>query len=273
MKRQAFTLAEVLAATGLLLLVMIPSFPVLPRAREAARQSQCMDNVKRFATGILMYAQDYDGAVVPWFKMREYPGQPLNERFWIGLLQPYLQSQLLPPDPGKTYTVGGQPVGIHRCPEWTLERFLQGVNMPDCYPGTMDFYMPPTQVFAHYAVPFQMAVRGGSGTLKDPYYQWAGSLCYPPESGGLTRYLHEIKRPQETEILADGITFLDKGPSYVVTNGGGCESQKIHGNGSNFAFADGHARFIEGNAERYLDTTIENGRTVWYMRYFTFSMP
>ncbi|GIV20692.1 MAG: hypothetical protein KatS3mg023_2443 [Armatimonadota bacterium] len=272
MKRQAFTLAEVLAATGLLLLVMIPSFPVLPRAREAARQSQCLDNVKQFATGILLYAYDYDEAIVPWFKIREYPGQPLNERFWIGLLQPYIHSQLLPPDPGKTYTVGGQPVGIHRCPSWSAERYMEGVNMPDCYPGELDPFWPPTQVFAHYGIVFQMASRMGAGTPENPYYHSPGSLCYPPGSGGLTRYMPELKRPAETILIGDGLTFLDKGPTYVLVPFG-CESQRVHSHGSNFAFADGHARFIENNAERYLSSTTEDGRTVWYKRYFTFSMP
>lgn len=272
MRRQAFTLGEVLAAAGLLLLVTIPSFPVLPRAREAARQSQCMDNVKRFATGILMYAQDYNEAVVPWWGVFEYPRQPLNERFWLGRLQPYIGSQLLPPDPGKTYTAGGKPVGIHRCPEWTLERYLRGANMPDCYPGSLDHYLPFTQVFAHYSVVFHQTFLGGDGTPDNPHFQLAGSLLYPPAFGGVTRYLSEIRRPQETILFGDGATILD-GRSTYVTVTIGCESQKVHGDGSNFAFADGHARFIEGNSERYLATTTVHGRTVWYKRYFTFSMP
>ncbi len=272
MNRRGFSLGEVLAATGLLLLAVIPSFPVLPRAREHARQLQCMDNVKTMMFGVLMYAQDYDEAVVPWWKMREYVGQPLNERFWIGLLQPYIHSALLPPDPNRTYTVGGQPLGVHKCPAWTQQRFLEGVNIPDCYPSAMDAYFPPTQVFAHYAVVFQMATRGGAGTPQEPYYHFAGSLCYPPESGGVTRYLHEIKRPLETVLLGDGITFLDKGPTYVVIHIG-CGAQKIHSDGANYGFADGHSAFIKGNSERYLATAEENGQTVYFMRYFTFSMP
>lgn len=272
MRRSAFSLTEVLAATGLLFLTLIPSFPVVPRARESARQAQCIDNIKVFSRGIAMYAADWDGAVVPWFKIREYVGQPLNERFWIGLLQPYIHSQLLPPDPGKTYTVGGQPQGVHRCPSWSLDRFLAGTNMPDCYPGAYDPLMPPTQVFAHYGIAFHMATRGGAGTPENPYYHYPGSLGYPSGEGGwLTRYMREIKRPAETVLIGDGITFLDNGPAYVVISIG-CGSQEIHENGSNFGFADGHAAFIKGNAERYLSTTIEDGQTVYYERYFTFSM-
>ena len=35
-------------------------FPVFARAREKARQSSCLSNVKQIGLGELMYAQDYD---------------------------------------------------------------------------------------------------------------------------------------------------------------------------------------------------------------------
>jgi len=35
-------------------------FPVFARAREKARQSNCLSNIKQQMTGVLMYAQDYD---------------------------------------------------------------------------------------------------------------------------------------------------------------------------------------------------------------------
>ncbi|MCS7190932.1 MAG: hypothetical protein NZ843_04960, partial [Fimbriimonadales bacterium] len=111
---------------------------------------------------------------------------------------------------------------------------------------------------------------GGAGTQQNPYYHFAGSLVYPPPNG-LTRYLSEIRRPGETILMGDGITFLDRGPTYVVISLG-CESQFIHQEGSNFVFLDGHAKYIARNSERYLMSTVENNQTVWFMRYFTFSM-
>jgi prepilin-type processing-associated H-X9-DG protein len=118
---------------------------------------------------------------------------------------------------------------------------------------------------------FQMAQRGGAGTPQNPYYHYAGSLVYPPASGGLTRYLAEIRRPGETILMGDGITMLDRGPTYVVISLG-CESQFIHQEGSNFVFLDGHSKYISRNSERYLMTTTENNQTVYFMRYYTFSM-
>ncbi len=40
-------------------------FPVFARAREKARQSSCLSNVKQITLGILMYAQDYDERFSP----------------------------------------------------------------------------------------------------------------------------------------------------------------------------------------------------------------
>lgn len=142
--------------------------------------------------------------------------------------------------------------------------------MPDCYPGAYDSYFPPTEVFSHYGMVFQMAQRGGAGTQQNPYYHFAGSLVYPPPNG-LTRYLAEIRRPGETILVGDGITMLDRGPTYVLISLG-CESQFIHQEGSNFVFLDGHSKYIARNSERYLMTTTENNQTVYFMCYYTFSM-
>jgi prepilin-type processing-associated H-X9-DG protein len=47
--------------------------------------------------------------------------------------------------------------------------------------------------------------------------------------------------------LGDGITMLDRGPTYVVISLG-CESQFIHQEGSNFVFLDGHSKYISRNS-------------------------
>jgi hypothetical protein len=71
--------------------------------------------------------------------------------------------------------------------------------------------------------------------------------------------------------MGDGITILDRGPTDVVISLG-CESQFIHQEGSNYVVLDGHSKYIARNSERYLMTTTENNQTVYFMRYYTFSM-
>jgi prepilin-type processing-associated H-X9-DG protein len=61
-------------------------FPVFARAREKARQTNCLNNVKQLALGVMQYAQDYDEVLPASF----YPGNPLGNRFWHEKIQPYV---------------------------------------------------------------------------------------------------------------------------------------------------------------------------------------
>ena len=270
MKRHGFTLIELLVVIAIIAILAAILFPVFAQARESARKTQCLSNGNQLGKAILMYAQDYDEAIVGWFKVTEYAGQPLWERFWIGMLQPYVKGEVNRPPAGQRWVAGGTPKGVYSCPSWSLSNYLRGANMPDCYPGALDPYMPPTEIFSHYGMVYQMAQRGGAGTQQSPYYHFAGSLVYPPPNG-LTRYLAEIRRPAETILMGDGITMLDRGTTNVLISLG-CESQFIHQEGSNFVFLDGHSKYVSRNSERYLQTTTENNQTVWFMRYYTFSM-
>jgi prepilin-type N-terminal cleavage/methylation domain-containing protein/prepilin-type processing-associated H-X9-DG protein len=60
MKRRAFTLIELLVVIAIIAILAAILFPVFARAREAARKTACINNLKQIGTGIMMYAQDYD---------------------------------------------------------------------------------------------------------------------------------------------------------------------------------------------------------------------
>ncbi len=60
MKSKGFTLIELLVVIAIIAILAAILFPVFARAREKARQSSCLSNVKQIMTGIMMYAQDYD---------------------------------------------------------------------------------------------------------------------------------------------------------------------------------------------------------------------
>lgn len=60
MKRTGFTLIELLVVIAIIAILAAILFPVFARAREKARQASCSSNLKQLATGVLMYAQDYD---------------------------------------------------------------------------------------------------------------------------------------------------------------------------------------------------------------------
>jgi len=60
MRRKGFTLIELLVVIAIIAILAAILFPVFARAREKARQTACLNNVRQQATGVLMYVQDYD---------------------------------------------------------------------------------------------------------------------------------------------------------------------------------------------------------------------
>ncbi len=56
--RKGFTLIELLVVIAIIAILAAILFPVFARAREKARQTSCLSNLKEIGLGILMYAQD-----------------------------------------------------------------------------------------------------------------------------------------------------------------------------------------------------------------------
>ena len=60
MKKRGFTLIELLVVIAIIAILAAILFPVFAKAREKARQSACLSNVKQQAQGLMMYEDDYD---------------------------------------------------------------------------------------------------------------------------------------------------------------------------------------------------------------------
>src|SRR5262245_26175279 len=217
LKRRGFTLIELLVVIAIIAILAAILFPVFAQAREKARAITCLSNEKQMATSVLMYAQDYDEAIVPWWSTPGC-GMARKDRFWSGRLQPYMKN-------------GGDvgPTGLFRCPSYSDSKFREGGNSADCDgAGYWDDKLPALEYYAHYGALFPLAF--GSGASNDPYARYAGSqiTCNADCSNcsaSVINYLPSVVRPADTVVAGDGITMVDKSGSFVRV-ATGCEAQK-----------------------------------------------
>lgn len=98
MKRTGFTLIELLVVIAIIAILAAILFPVFAKAREKARQSSCLSNVKQIMLGVLSYSQDYD-EVLPAL----YRGTAGNFVVWPMQISPYVKNQQIFICPSKRF--------------------------------------------------------------------------------------------------------------------------------------------------------------------------
>jgi prepilin-type N-terminal cleavage/methylation domain-containing protein/prepilin-type processing-associated H-X9-DG protein len=89
----AFTLIELLVVIAVIGLLAAILFPVFGIARENARRSSCMNNLKQIGLGVMQYNQDYDDH---YPMLHDDPNANFNldagETAWAMIIQPYIKS-------------------------------------------------------------------------------------------------------------------------------------------------------------------------------------
>lgn len=63
---RGFTLIELLVVIAIIAILAAILFPVFAKAREKARQTVCLSNMKQIGLGLMMYTEDYDETYPPY---------------------------------------------------------------------------------------------------------------------------------------------------------------------------------------------------------------
>ncbi len=127
-RKAGFTLIELLVVIAIIAILAAILFPVFAQAREKARATSCLSNLKQIGLATQMYLQDYDGVyptnVLPgpgyWLDPIDDPTMQPN---WWSELQPYVKNQAIfvcPSATVMTYVLPGHANTSYMANWWVI---------------------------------------------------------------------------------------------------------------------------------------------------------
>ena len=270
-RKSAFTLIELLVVIAIIAILAAILFPVFAQAREKARQTSCLSNMKQIELGELQYVQDFDETYPP-FRGRNvasgyYPSLPGKTSVGMeDLLDPYIKS-----------------IDIWKCPDDSIPRNNCSTPLPANlkalsysftfgYPGyyseTTGAYTASSDPTADYVAfgihgSFQYPSTGSYVVSKTLAQIGAPSdtiSMYELYYTGSYNYGYSYYRLNSNSVASGNANSLPSAPNAVIASW--CTSAAdapitigSHASStvSNFAFADGHVKSM--NRGNLLPTT------------------
>lgn len=222
---KAFTLIELLVVIAIIAILAAILFPVFARARENARRSSCMSNLKQIGLGVMQYTQDYD---------EKYPYN------WGD----------------GTSTTPTVYVNDSSSPGYSLKTKPQAGGAAQRYFTWMDFiypYVKSTQVFVCPSATSDATAPsyGYSGAIGGfMRYKYDGSTVPGATTPRTAAALSAVQRPSEVYMIMDYnsaygyIAGADDVPAFARSTVKSTNQLVApHLDGGNFAYADGHVKW------------------------------
>lgn len=211
-----FTLIELLVVIAIISILAAILFPVFARARENARRTSCVSNLKQLALGIRMYTQDYDERF-PMYKMNDTGVTASNPFGWSDAIQPYINNKQVlqcPSEPNKP-------------------------NISPSSPGYTDYWInaetassATSASLAQVAYPSQTVLSGDGDSGTSRY-----------NANGITNNKDGFNSSCSTRTSTD-----PQGLNRAKIPGGGYDR---HLEGTNIAFIDGHVKWLKGDGTSF----------------------
>ncbi len=175
MSRRGFTLIELLVVIAIIAILAAILFPVFARAREKARQTSCLSNLKQLGLGVTMYCQDYD-EIMP---INGPHGGDITTKWWSGRIYPYVKNAQLYRCPSRQTMVIAYSIN-YRMSNWSAGIEMAQIEFP-----------AETILLADSEPTVQYTLGVSAGTSLDwilhaPYDQTIYTWCppFPRHNGG-----------------------------------------------------------------------------------------
>jgi prepilin-type N-terminal cleavage/methylation domain-containing protein/prepilin-type processing-associated H-X9-DG protein len=182
--RSGFTLIELLVVIAIIAILAAILFPVFAQAKEAAKKTSCLSQIKQIGTASMLYAGDYDDYAAPMMTSPELmfgtpsgPAPVMIIRWWFGgaktdfnkspivnnevdptsgLLYPYMKSQPVFACPSSKSLVSDN-IGF-------IQKFVPGYGInPDIMPAQNGSNAPATSFTSISSVAETILVADGAG--------------------------------------------------------------------------------------------------------------